>query len=142
MQTQTCTLFGSVRRYVATVLLLFVWMSGEAQTFQPTLIGTWQGVIFSPSVPAANGATVQCVFSANGEYTCMVSKPGVGMVRHWGRYRAMAREVDFEIKGHEPDSVTMPPSDHMEILSLTTHSLKTRAWAMGSFAYTNFRRVE
>ena len=142
MQYQTKNLFSNSRKYIATTLLLLCCVSLYAQSSGATLVGTWQGVIFSPTIPAANGASVQCVFLPQGNYTCIVSKPGIGMVRHWGSYQAMAGEIELEIKGHEPDSVTMPPTDHAEIVSLTHNSLKTRAWTQGSYVYIIYRRVQ
>lgn len=124
------------------IMLVLVLLSGIsfAQNSTVTLVGSWEGVMYSPHAPAANGAGVQCVFSQKGEYTCMASRADIGAIRHWGVYRVMANEIELEIKGHEPDSVDMPPTDHLEIVSLTSYSMQTRTWLQGSYVYINFRR--
>lgn len=142
MQTARNRLFGNRRRYVAIALFLFSWVSVRARVPEPTLVGTWEGTIHSPAFPAANEARVQCVFLPQGDYTCMVFKPGIGAARQWGRYRTMAGEIDLEIEGHEPESLTMPSTDHAEIVSLTLKSLITRSWVMGSYVYTYYHRVQ
>jgi len=132
--------FGFGTKYLPTLALVLLSGIAFAQNSQVTVVGRWEGVMFYPAVPAANGAYVECVFSLNGDYTCLASKPGIGMVRHWGEYRIWANQVDLEIKGHQPESVDMAPTDHFEIVSLTRDSMQTRAWVLGTYAYTNFRR--
>jgi hypothetical protein len=130
--------FGSKHRITLALVLL----SGIAfsQNSGNPLVGSWDGVMFCPAVPASSGAKVQCVFSLNGDYACLASRPGIGTVGHWGKYRVMANQIDLEIRGHEPQSVDMAPADHLEILSLTNYSLLTRSWIQGSYAYINFQR--
>jgi hypothetical protein len=141
MQAQTHKLLGSFLFYVVVALILVSGVSVQAQDVQPSVVGAWQGVMYS-NLPAANGASAQCVFFLTGEFSCMVSKPGFVAVRQWGRYRVMANEIEFEIEGHEPESVTMPATDHSEIVSLTAYALTTRAFAEGIYTVLDLRRVQ
>lgn len=148
MQAHTHKLCGSARIYITTALLLLSSSLVQAQSPRALIVGTWEGVMFTND-PGTNGTTVQFVFSPQGKYTCMLSN---GVARHWGSYQVMGNEIELEIKGHQPESITMPRTDRSEIVSLTASSLITRQFAesissetgalLRVYCVTKLRRVQ
>ena len=141
MQIQSSKVLANSRRIVATALVLFTCLVAHGQNFQPSIVGTWEGLIYS-NASVTNASMLQCVFTPQGEYTCILSKAGLGAFRHWGTYRIIGNELEIEIRGHQPENIVMPGSDHAEIVSLTADYLITKAFGGGIYVVSQLRRVQ